>query len=235
MPKLPFRDRSEAGRLLGVELGAELASRRLGPNPIVMALARGGVPVGAQVAEALQAPLDVMVVRKLGVPWQPELAMGAIARDTRVLDYSLIAALGISDRELESVAAKETEELARREAQYRQGRPEPALEGRTVVLVDDGLATGSSMIAAVRHARRAQAKKLIVAVPVGSPEACERLRSEADQCVCLAVQEPFHAVGEWYADFSQVTDAQVHAILKRIRSEVETSRLPETHSASNPR
>lgn len=223
MPKLPFRDRSEAGRLLG----AELAPRKLGPNPIVMALARGGVPVGAEVAEALQAPLDVMVIRKLGVPWQPELAMGAIARDTRVLDYSLISALGVSDREVEAVAKRETEELARREAEYRQGRPEPALDGRTVVLVDDGLATGSSMIAAVRHARRARAKRLIVAVPVGSPEACERLRSEADQCICLAVQQPFHAVGEWYADFHQVTDAQVHAILKRIHGGVHIS-------ASNP-
>lgn len=230
MPKLPFRDRSEAGRLLGTGL----ASQRLGANPIVLALARGGVPVAAEVAAALQAPLDVMVIRKLGVPWQPELAMGAIAGDTRVLDYSLIAALGISDREVEAVAANETQELARRETQYRQGRPEPALDGRTVVLVDDGLATGSSMIAAVRHARRVQAKKLIVAVPVGSPEACERLRGEADQCVCLAVQQPFHAVGEWYADFRQVTDGEVHAILKRIYSGVEASRLPEHTSASNP-
>jgi len=212
MIKLPFRDRSEAGRFLG----ARLAASHLGNEPLVLALARGGVPVGAEVAEALHASLDVIVLRKLGVPWQPELAMGAIARGTRVLDRALIAALGISAAEVEEIAAREIQELERREQEYRRGRPEPKLAGRTVILVDDGLATGSSMIAAARHARAAQAGKLIVAVPIGSVEACERLASEADQCVCLAVQDPFHAVGEWYRDFRQVTDAEVHELLKRV-------------------
>jgi len=214
-PKLPFQNRAEAGRLLG----AELAARSLGRDPIVLALARGGVAVGAEVAEALHAPLDVMVVRKLGVPWQPELAMGAIARGTRVLDHAMIAAANLSDQEVEAVAKRESEELERREKRYRQG-PEPDLRGRTVILVDDGLATGSSMIAAARHARAMNAHRLIVAVPVGSMEACERLRREAGECVCLATPDPFRAVGEWYVDFEQVSDSEVHEILKRTRNHV---------------
>lgn len=214
MPKLRFRDRTEAGR----RLGAELASRKLGKDVLVLALARGGVPVGVEVAAALDAPLDVMVVRKLGVPWQPELAMGAVARGTRVLDRALVAALDISNQDVEEVAARETQELERREKEYRRGRPEPSLTGRTVILVDDGLATGSTMLAAVRHARRAGAHHLIVAAPVASAEACERLQAEADECVSLAVEEPFHAVGEWYADFRQVSDAEVHDILERTQN-----------------
>jgi putative phosphoribosyl transferase len=213
--RLPFQNRTEAGRLLG----AELALRNLGPDPIVLALARGGVAVGEGVAEALHAPLDVIVVRKLGVPWQPELAMGAIARGTRVLDHALIAAAHISDKEVEDVAKRESEELERRERQYREG-PEPDLRGRTVILVDDGLATGSSMIAATRHARAMNARRLIVAAPVGSLEACERLRREAGECVSLATPDPFRAVGEWYVDFEQVSDREVHEILKRTRNQV---------------
>jgi putative phosphoribosyl transferase len=211
MMKLPFRDRCEAGRWLG----AELAARRVGENALVLALARGGVPVGAEVAEALHAPLDVIVVRKLGVPWAPELAMGAVARGTRVLDRSLIAELGVSDKDVEAVAVRETAEMERREKLYRHGHPEPNLEGRTVVLVDDGLATGSSMVAAARHARGAKAHRVIVAVPVGTAEACQRLKDEADECICLALPERFHAVGEWYKDFRQVTDGEVGEILKR--------------------
>lgn len=216
--RLPFQNRMEAGRLLG----AELAARDLGPDPIVLALARGGVAVGADVAEALHASLDVMVVRKLGVPWQPELAMGAIARGTRVLDRAMIAAAHISEKEVEAVAKRETEELERRERRYREG-PEPDLRGRTVILVDDGLATGSSMVAAARHARAMNAQRLIVAVPVGSTEACERLRREAGECVCLATPEPFRAVGEWYVDFEQVSDSEVHQILKHAHSRVGTA------------
>lgn len=219
--KIAFRDRAEAGRLLG----AELAKRKLGATHrqglIVMALARGGVPVGLEIAEALQAPLEVMVVRKLGVPWQPELAMGALARGTVVLDRALIAALDISSQEVDRVAAREALELERRERKYR--RREPVLTGRTVILVDDGLATGSTMVAAVRYARNAGAHEVIVAVPVGSSEGCERLQSEADECICLTVEQPFHAVGEWYQDFHQVSDAEVLELLERCHARVGTS------------
>jgi predicted phosphoribosyltransferase len=169
--------------------------------------------VGAEVAETLKAPLDVIVVRKLGVPWQPELAMGAIAGGTPVLDHALIRELQISAEEVEAVVARETREMERRERLYRGGRPAPALRDRTVVLVDDGLATGSTMVAAVRHVRGLHAHRLIVAVPVASSEACVRLSAEADECICLAAPEPFCAVGEWYADFRQVSDIEVQQIL----------------------
>lgn len=213
MIDLPYRDRYEAGRLLGTEL-----SRRSPAPTVVLALARGGVPVGAEVASALHAQLDVLVVRKLGVPWQPELAMGAIAGTTRVLDFRLILNLRISDEEVEEVVARESEERARREKLYRAGLPAISVRDRTVAIVDDGLATGSSMIAAVRYVRSLGPQKVIVAVPVGSSEACSRLEQEANECVCLAVPEPFFAVGEWYTDFRQVTDAEVSEILKRSRS-----------------
>lgn len=215
--KLPFPNRSAAGRLLG----AELASRKHAENAIVLALPRGGVPVAVEVAEALHAPLDVIVVRKLGVPWQPELAMGAIARGTPVLDRALIRSLEIGDHEVEAVIARETEEMERREAQYRRDLPQHALRGRTVILVDDGLATGSTMLAAARHARAAGAKQVIAAVPVGSIEACRRLSKELDDCVCLAMPEQFYAVGQWYDDFQQVTDAEVHQMLQHIQSRLE--------------
>jgi len=210
MVELPFQDRVQAGRLLGVEL----ATLKLAADTIVLALPRGGVPVAAEVAEALKAPLDVVVVRKLGVPWQPELAMGAIAGSTRVLDRRLIQELGISEKEIEVVVARETQEKDRREKLYRGGLPAFHLRGRTVVLVDDGLATGSTMVAAARHVRGARPHRLIVAVPVASAEGCSRLREEADECICLAVPEPFCSVGEWYLDFGQTSDAEVQEILK---------------------
>jgi putative phosphoribosyl transferase len=219
MVKLPFRDRTQAGRLLG----AELASRKLAGNTIVLALPRGGLPVGVEVAEALKAPLDVVVVRKLGVPWQPELAMGAIAGSTRVLDQQLVRDLRISDEEVEAIIAQETKEMERREKAYRGGLPALDLSGRTVVLVDDGLATGSTMVAAARHVRSLHPQKLIIAVPVGSSQACSRLRKEADESICLALPEPFFAVGEWYSDFRQVTDAEVQEILKGSHSRVESA------------
>jgi putative phosphoribosyl transferase len=219
MVELPFQDRADAGRLLG----AELASRKLGTNTVVLALSRGGVPVGFEVAEALKAPLDVVVVRKIGVPWQPELAAGAIAGGTRILDRRVFRDFPISDQELEAVIARETREMERREKLYRRGLPALDLTGQTVVLVDDGLATGSTMVAAARHVRSLHPHKLIVAVPVGSVEACSRLGQEADECVCLALPEPFVAVGEWYTDFRQVTDGQVQAILRRGRTRVEAS------------
>ena len=217
MIELPFQGRSEAGRLLG----AELASRKLPAGVIVLALPRGGLPVGAEVAEALQAPLDVVVVRKLGVPWQPELAMGAIAGETSALNQELMRELRISDEEVEAVIAQETKEVERREKLYRSGLPPQNLRGRAVVIVDDGLATGSTMLAAVQHARSVHPESLIVAVPVGSSDACRRIGSEADDCICLAVPEPFFAVGEWYVDFRQVTDQEVQDILKRSHRRVE--------------
>ena len=219
MVKLPFKDRSEAGRLLGIEL----AARKLAKNTIILALARGGVPVGAEIAEQLKTTLDVLVVCKIGVPWQPELAMGAVAGATQVFDYQLIRELGISRQMIEAVVAREVQEIERREKVYRDDLPPPpSLGGRTVVLVDDGLATGSTMVAAARHVRSVHPQRLIIAVPVGSAEACSALSREADECVCLAVPEPFSAVGQWYKDFRQVTDAEVREMLKNSNAYVES-------------
>jgi putative phosphoribosyl transferase len=211
MLELPFRDRAEAGRLLG----AKLAGRDWPKDSIVLALPRGGVPVAFEVARALALPLDVIVVRKLGVPWQPELAMGAIASGgMRVLDQELIRLERISQEDVEAIAAREKLEAERRERLYRAARPPLELRDRTVILVDDGLATGSTMLAAVRCVKSLQSSSVIVAVPVASRQACAHLRQVADECVCLAVPEPFGAVGEWYEDFQQTGDAEVRDLLR---------------------
>ena len=209
--QLPFANRREAGALLA----ARLADYKFAGTPIVLALARGGVPVGAVIADRLRTPLDVVIVRKLGVPWQPELAMGALAGDVRVLDQRMVRALGISAAEVESIVARERQQVELRERLYRNGRPMPDSQGRVAILVDDGLATGSTMLAAVRYVRTLQAGKVMVAVPVGSAEACGLLSREADDCLCLAVPEPFYAVGEWYRDFHQVSDEEVREMLAR--------------------
>jgi predicted phosphoribosyltransferase len=170
----------------------------------------------------LHAPLDVAVVRKLGVPWQPELAMGAIAGGSaQVLNEELVAELHLSRQEINAAVARERAELERREKLYRGGRPAPDLRGRVVLLVDDGLATGSTMLMAARYVRALKPAKMIVAVPVGSVEACALLRKEADELVCLATPESFRAVGEWFRDFRQVSDAEVLSLLEDGRHEEE--------------
>ena len=207
-----FRDRSDAGQQLADRLAA-YAGR---PDVVVLALPRGGVPVGFEVAQALGAPLDVFVVRKLGVPGREELAMGAIASgDIRVLNEDVVGPLRIPDRVIEFVTARELRELQWREREYRGDRPPLEIRGRTVILVDDGLATGSTMRAAVAAVRRLEPARVVVAVPTGSPAACADLDLEADECVCCMTPEPFHAVGIWYDDFSQTTDKEVRDLLER--------------------
>ena len=207
-----FRDRTDAGRRLAVGL-RRYADR---PDVIVLALPRGGVPVGYEVARALGAPLDVFVVRKLGVPGREELAMGAIASGgVQVLNEEIVGELGIPAAAVRRVAEAEGRELARRERLYRDDRPPPDLREKTVILVDDGLATGSTMRAAVAAVRRLGPARVVVGVPVGSPETCEVLAEEADEVVCPEQPDPFFAVGNWYRDFSQTTDEEVADLLAR--------------------
>jgi len=209
-----FQNRTDAGRRLATELAAY--ARR--PNVIVLALPRGGVPVGYEVARALDAPLDVFVVRKLGLPWQEELAMGALASGgVRILDENLIRIAHVSAEDLRRITEVEQAELARRERQYRGERPFPEMAGKTVILVDDGLATGSTMRAAVAALRLERPARIIVAVPVAAPETCAAFRDVADEIVCAETPEPFHAVGLWYEDFSQTSDTEVHELLERAR------------------
>lgn len=186
---------------------------------MVLALPRGGVPVGFEVATALDSWLDVFVVRKLGLPWHEELAMGALARGgVRILDEDLIRAAGVSEEDVQRVTATEQRELERRERQYRGARPFPNLTGKTVILVDDGLATGYTMRAAVAALRQEGPARVIVAVPVAARETCAAFRDIADDIVCAVTPEPFHAVGLWYEDFSQTTDDEVRDLLDRSRS-----------------
>jgi predicted phosphoribosyltransferase len=207
-----FRDRREAGRLLAAKLTA-YANR---PDVIVLALPRGGVPVGYEVARALGAPLDVFVVRKLGVPGYEELAMGAVATGgVRVLNDQVVSRLGIPEHVIDAVAAHEQQELALRERLYRGGRPPLDVRNRTVILVDDGLATGATMHAAIAALRQLHPARIVVAVPTASPETCEEMRAEADDVICAVTPEPFQAVGRWYQDFSQTTDEEVQDLLKR--------------------
>jgi predicted phosphoribosyltransferase len=211
-----FRDRAEAGRVLATEL-TKYADR---PGVLVLALPRGGVPVAFEVARALHAPLDVFQVRKLGVPGHEELAMGAIASGgVRVLNEDLVRALRISDEVIDAVAAKEQRELERRERAYRGDRPAPEVRGRPVILIDDGLATGSTMHAAVAALREQGPARIVVAVPVGAPQTCEEFSAEADETVCACTPEPFYAVGLWYSNFSQTTDEEVHDLLERAAEE----------------
>jgi predicted phosphoribosyltransferase len=209
-PSTRYRDRHEAGQALARRLceTCEL------DDALVLALPRGGVPVGREVADALDAPLDVFVVRKLGMPGQPELALGAIASGgIRLLDDVLIQHEGLSPGTIEDLTAAELAELERREAVYREGRPLPELAGKRVVLVDDGVATGYTMRVAVLALRRLQPARIVVAVPVGAPETCVALAVSADEVVCPLQPVPFHAVGVWYDHFPQLTDDQVRETL----------------------
>lgn len=207
-----FRDRREAGRLLAEKLAA-YANR---PDVLVLALPRGGVPVAYEVARGLGTPLDVFVVRKLGVAGYEELAMGAIATGgVRVLNDQLVERLGIGEQAIEAIAARERQELERRERLYRSDRPPPDVRGRTVILVDDGLATGATMHAAIEALRQQNLARIVVAVPTASPEACEEMKEKADDVICAITPEPFHAVGRWYQDFSQTADEEVGILLAR--------------------
>jgi predicted phosphoribosyltransferase len=209
---LGFRDRREAGRALA----AALHDYQGQSNLLVLALPRGGVPVGYEVASELHAPLDVFSVRKLGVPGREELAMGAIGSGgARVINVDVVESLGIPESEIERVAARELEELARREHAYRDDRPYPNLEGRTVIVVDDGLATGASMVAASCALRKRKPAKLVVAVPVGPADTCALMRRYADDVVCASTPERFEGVGLWYEDFTQTTDDEVRELLAR--------------------
>ena len=207
-----FRDRRDAGRLLAEKLAA-YATR---PDVLVLALPRGGVPVAYEVARRLGAPFDVFVVRKLGVPGHEELAMGAVATGgVRVLNDQLVEQLGIPDQMIDAVAARERQELARRERLYRGGRRPPDVRGRTVILVDDGLATGATMYAAIEALRKQNPGRIVVAVPTASPETCEEMKVKADHVICAITPDPFQAVGRWYQDFSQTSDEEVADLLAR--------------------
>jgi putative phosphoribosyl transferase len=205
-----FRDRADAGRFLADKLAAYADGR----DTVVLGLPRGGVPVAFEVATALNAALDVFVVRKLGVPGQEELAMGATASGkVRVLNHEIIRALGISDEAVASVAAKEERELERREGLYRGGRPQYRLDGKTAILVDDGLATGSTMRAAVEALKRHRPARVVVGVPVAAVSTCEEFINEVDEIVCAMTPQPFYAVGRWYEEFSRTTDEEVQDLL----------------------
>ena len=210
-PGVPFTDRVEAGAALASRL-VELPL--LGSDPVVVALPRGGVPVGAVVAGAIGAPLDVIIVRKLGVPSQPELAMGTIGEGgCRVLNHEVIDALGIASRDLAAVEHRERLELAQRARRLRDGRPSRSLRDRTVVLVDDGLATGSTARAAIEVARAQGARRVVLAVPVAPEDTVRELARIADAVVCVASPEPFRAIGQWYRDFRPTTDDEVVRLL----------------------
>jgi predicted phosphoribosyltransferase len=228
---LPFRDRYDAGRQLAAKLQHDERSR----NAVVLGLPRGGVPVAFEVAEAIGAPLDVFLVRKLGVPGHEELAMGAIATGgLRVLNEDLVREIAIPAAAVDAVEARERQELARRERLYRGDRPSPDLHGKTAILVDDGLATGSTMVAAARAVRQLGPAQVIGAVPVASADVCAAMQRFVDEMICLETPEPFAAVGLWYDDFSPTSDQEVQELLRRAdeRTSLRTMRQATAADAS---
>jgi len=213
-----FKDRRDAGKQLAQELSA-YAGRS---DVIVLALPRGGVPVAYEVARALNAPLDIFIVRKLGLPGHEELAIGAIASGgIRVLNHDIVQALKIPQTMIDTVTRQELQELERRERAYRGDRPPPEVRGRTVILIDDGLATGASMRAAVAALRAQNPARIVVAVPTAAPETCAAFESEVDEIVCAMTPEPFYGVGRWYEDFSQTTDEEVRALLEEAARQLQ--------------
>jgi len=213
---LPYRDREEAGQVLAGMLVAYADQ----PDVLVLGLPRGGAPVAYEVARALNAPLDVFLVRKLGVPGHEELAMGAIASGgVRVLNDEVVRMLSIPERLIDAAAAREQQRLEERERAYRGDRPPPEVRGRTVILVDDGLATGSTMRAAVIALRQQHPSRVVVAVPIAAPSVCNALSWLADDVVCAETREPFYAISIWYKDFRQTTDGEVRDLLERAARE----------------
>ncbi|MBD2299117.1 phosphoribosyltransferase [Nostoc sp. FACHB-87] len=207
-----FRDRSDAGKMLAKKLTAYTNH----PDLLVLGLPRGGVPVAYEIATSLNAPLDICLVRKLGVPGHEELAMGAIAAGgVRVLNYDVINNLAIDSTTIDKVATQELWELQRRDRAYRGERPLPDIKNRTVILVDDGIATGSTMLAAIAVVKQQQPQRLIVAVPIAAPTTCQQLQAEVDEIVCLVMPESLYAIGLWYEDFSQTTDVEVQHLLAK--------------------
>jgi predicted phosphoribosyltransferase len=213
----PFRDRRDAGKKLAQKLST-YAGR---PDVLVLALPRGGVPVAYEVARALNAPLDIFIVRKLGMPGREELAIGAIASGgIRVLNQDIVRMLSIPDEVIHFVARRELKELERRERLYRGNRPFPEVRDRTVILIDDGLATGASMRAAVAGLRARHPARIIVAVPAAAWDVCEGFKSEVDEIVCAITPDPFYGVGRWYEDFSQVMDGEVRNLLQEANEQL---------------
>jgi len=223
MKEMVFRDRTHAGQLLAGTL-MKYAGR---DDVVVLGLPRGGVPVAFEVATRLHAPLDVIVVRKLGVPGWEELAMGAIASGgVRVINHEVVRAAAISQDAIEASAAAQLKELHRRELAYRGHTGTPEIEHKVVILVDDGIATGSTIRAAVQALRQQKPKQLIIAVPTAAAESCAMLKPMVDEFIALVVPDEFHAVGQWYESFSQTTDAEVTRLLARAAADHGTARMP---------
>jgi putative phosphoribosyl transferase len=222
-----FRDRTDAGKYLATKL----LSYKDRQDVLVLALPRGGVPVAFEVAQVLRVPLDIFLVRKLGVPGHEELAMGAISTGgVRVINEDTVDYLNIPEHIIDSIAAEELKELKRRERAYRGNRPEPDVKGKTVILIDDGLATGSTIRAAAQALRPQQPARIIVAVPVSAPETCDEYRIGVDEIICAVTPEPFVGVGMWYLDFSQTTDEEVRDLLERARGEKREKQMSSARS-----
>ncbi len=225
-----FRNRIQAGRFLAQQLKPTYANRS---DVLVLGLPRGGVPVAYEIAKVLDAPLDICIVRKLGVPGHKELAMGAIATgEVMILNEGLVGSLGISQRDIKQVIAREQQELERRDRLYRGSRPAPDLRERTIIVVDDGIATGSTLKAALSTIKQQQPKRIVVAVPVAPPDVCNELNQEVDEVVCLLTPQWLHSIGLWYEDFSPTTDEQVRNLLAQNISQLDKLKFQDQTTIS---